>query len=220
MSDTRDESPDERYDRNMNELLQELRVALPGVQVLFAFLLTVPFAQRFGQVTEFQTYVYFVTLLCSCVATAFFIAPTAYHRLNFRQGDKGHIVDMASRLAIMGLVALALATLLDFLVAFGIALLAFWTESTSSIALIYDRLVMLLGGMLLPLGAFPPVVGAVAAALPFSALVYGPASLALGGPDVSFWSLAARQAITLALAGAAVWALYRAALRRVNANGG
>src|SRR5688500_9823813 len=93
----------------MSELLQELRVALPGVQVLFAFLLTVPFAQRFGQVTEFQTHVYFGTLLCSAVASAFFIAPTAYHRLNFRQHDKKHIVEMASRFTILGLVALALA---------------------------------------------------------------------------------------------------------------
>ena len=107
--DTRDETPDEKYDRNMSELLQELRVALPGVQVLFAFLLTVPFAQGFKQVTEFQTHVYFVTLLCSAAASAFFIAPTAYHRLNFRQGDKRHIVEVASRLTVLGMVALALA---------------------------------------------------------------------------------------------------------------
>lgn len=107
--DTRDESPDERYDRNMSELLQELRVALPGVQVLFAFLLTVPFAQGFRQVTEFQTLVYFVTLLCSAAASAFFIAPTAYHRLNFRQGDKRHIVEVASRLTVLGMAALAFA---------------------------------------------------------------------------------------------------------------
>jgi membrane-bound acyltransferase YfiQ involved in biofilm formation len=109
MTDTRDESPDERYDRNMNELLQELRVALPGVQVLFAFLLTVVFTQRFDRVTEFQTHLYVVTLLCSAVASACFIAPTAYHRLNFRQGDKRHIVDTASRFAVLGLVALAIA---------------------------------------------------------------------------------------------------------------
>jgi membrane-bound acyltransferase YfiQ involved in biofilm formation len=107
--DTRDETPDERYDRNMSELLQELRVALPGVQVLFAFLLTVPFAQRFDEVTEFQTQVYFVTLLCSAAASAFFIAPTAYHRLNFRRHDKEHIVEVASRLAVLGVVALMLA---------------------------------------------------------------------------------------------------------------
>jgi len=109
VNDTRHETPDERYDRNMAELLQELRVALPGVQVLFAFLLTVVFAQRFDSVTEFQTHVYFATLLCSAAASAFFIAPTAYHRLNFRQRDKRHIVEVASRLTIMGLISLALA---------------------------------------------------------------------------------------------------------------
>ena len=105
----RNETPHERLDRNLTELVGELRVALPGVQVLFAFLLTVVFAQGFQKVTEFQTHVYFVTLLCSACASAFFIAPTAYHRLNFRQRDKKHIVEMASRFTIMGLVALALA---------------------------------------------------------------------------------------------------------------
>jgi hypothetical protein len=109
VTDTRHETPDERYDRNLSELLQELRVALPGVQVLFAFLLTVPFAQRFSDVTQFQTHVYFATLLCSAATSAFFIAPTAYHRLNFRRRDKEHIVAMAGRFTIMGLIALALA---------------------------------------------------------------------------------------------------------------
>ena len=111
MTDDRDESPAERYDRNMSELLQELRVALPGVQVLFAFLLTVPFAQGFDRVTDFQKQVYFATLLCSAAASAFFIAPTAYHRLNFRRRDKRHIVETASALTILGLIALALAIL-------------------------------------------------------------------------------------------------------------
>lgn len=106
----RDETTAERADRNMGELLQELRVALPGVQVLFAFLLTVPFAQRFVDgVTPFQEKAYFVTLLCSAVASAFLTAPAAYHRLNFARGDKPHVVAVASRLATVGLVALAFA---------------------------------------------------------------------------------------------------------------
>jgi membrane-bound acyltransferase YfiQ involved in biofilm formation len=105
----RDETPDERADRNMSELLQELRVALPGVQVLFAFLLAVPFQQRFAQVTPFQEKTYFVVLLLSAAATAFLIAPSAYHRLNFAQGDKPHIVKVASRLSVIGLALLALA---------------------------------------------------------------------------------------------------------------
>jgi hypothetical protein len=107
--DSRNETPDERADRNMNELLQELRVALPGVQVLFAFLLAVPFQQRFGQVTEFQKDVYFATLLLSAIATALLISPSAYHRLNFRRRDKEYIVNIASRAAVAGLAALALA---------------------------------------------------------------------------------------------------------------
>ena len=103
------ESEKERLDRNLVELLHELRVAITGVQVLFAFLLTVAFTQRFTEVTEFQTHLYVVTLLCSAVASACFIAPTAYHRLNFRRGDKRHIVDTASRFAVLGLIALAVA---------------------------------------------------------------------------------------------------------------
>ena len=109
MDDGRDETPNERADRNLAELLQELRVALPGVQVLFAFLLTVPFQQRFGDVTTFQRDVYVFTLLASALTTALLIAPTAYHRLNFRRGDKAHIVQVSSMLMIAGLVALSLA---------------------------------------------------------------------------------------------------------------
>ena len=105
----RDETPEEKADRNLNELLQELRVALPGVQVLFAFLLTVPFAQGFRRVTEFQEHTYFVTLLLSAVATGLLMAPTAYHRLNFRKRDKTHIVEVSSRLAILGMAVLAVA---------------------------------------------------------------------------------------------------------------
>ena len=105
----RDETPVERADRNMGELLQELRVALPGVQVLFAFLLAVPFQQRFQDVTTFQRQTYFVVLLLSAAATAFLIAPSAYHRLNFAQGDKPHIVVVANRLSVIGLVLLAFA---------------------------------------------------------------------------------------------------------------
>src|SRR5688500_18592977 len=107
--DGRNESPNERADRNLAELLQELRVALPGVQVLFAFLLTVPFQQRFADVTTFQRDVYVFTLLFSALTTALLIAPTAYHRLNFRQGDKEHIVQVSSALTVAGLVALSFA---------------------------------------------------------------------------------------------------------------
>jgi hypothetical protein len=119
--DGRDETEKERLDRNMTELVGELRVALPGVQVLFAFLLTVPFNQRFGEVTDFQKTVYLVTLLSTAVSTALLLAPSALHRIEFRQDDKRHIVWMANRYAIAGfavlLVAISGAVLLvtDFL---------------------------------------------------------------------------------------------------------
>jgi hypothetical protein len=109
MEAERDETPFERADRNLAELLGELRVALPGVQVLFAFLLVVPFSEGFARVTEFQQSIYFATLLCSAAASAMLIAPTAYHRINFRQQDKIHIVLVSNRLALAGLAALALA---------------------------------------------------------------------------------------------------------------
>lgn len=91
------------------ELLQELRVALPGVQVLFGFLLVVPFSARWGEVTSFQQDLYFACLLCAAAATAFLIAPTAIHRLDFEQGDKPLIVQISNVLAIIGLTFLALA---------------------------------------------------------------------------------------------------------------
>jgi len=105
----RKETPLERADRNLEELLQELRVALPGVQVLFAFLLTVPFNQRFEQVTNFQRDVYFGTLICTAITSGLLIAPSAYHRILFRTDDKEHIVVVANRLAIAGFAFLVLA---------------------------------------------------------------------------------------------------------------
>lgn len=83
-----DETELERLDRNLGELLQELRVALPGVQVLFGFLLTVPFAQGFQKTTSFQRDVYFVTLMCAAASSALLIATTAYHRIVFRRGQR------------------------------------------------------------------------------------------------------------------------------------
>jgi hypothetical protein len=105
----REESEGERLDRNLGELLQELRVALPGVQVLFAFLLAVPFQQNFTEITPFQERVYFATLLCTAISAVLLISPTAYHRLNFRQQNKEELVLVSNRLAIAGMVFLALA---------------------------------------------------------------------------------------------------------------
>jgi hypothetical protein len=105
----RGEAEQERLNRRLMELLNEIRVAMPGVQVLFGFLLAVPFQQRFAEVTAFQRDVYFFTLVASAVATALFIAPTAYHRMMFGEGDRAHIIRVGTRLLILGLVALALA---------------------------------------------------------------------------------------------------------------
>jgi hypothetical protein len=103
------ESKDERLDRELIELLNELRVALPGVQVLFAFLLAVPFTQRFERLTAVQEDVFFAAFLCTAVATALLIAPSAYHRLRWREHDKEHMLRMSNRLAIAGTVFLAAA---------------------------------------------------------------------------------------------------------------
>jgi membrane-bound acyltransferase YfiQ involved in biofilm formation len=105
----REETEDERLDRNLSELLQELRVALPGVQVLFAFLLAVPFQQNFSEITSFQEKVYFATLLCTAISAALLISPTAYHRLTFHLQQKRELIFLSNRLAIAGLGSLALA---------------------------------------------------------------------------------------------------------------
>jgi hypothetical protein len=105
----RDETAIERADRNLSELLQELRVALPGVQVLFAFLLTVPFTQRFRELTDFQENLYFAILLCIAAATAFLVAPTVAHRILFRRQQKEYLVTVANRLALVGLFLMAVA---------------------------------------------------------------------------------------------------------------
>jgi hypothetical protein len=105
-----DRSPEEvKRDRQMAELLQELRIALPGVQILFAFLLTVPFAQGFQKVTSFQRGLFFAVLLMTAASTACFIAPTATHRLRFHQKDRAYIIESSNRLLIGGLVFLAAA---------------------------------------------------------------------------------------------------------------
>jgi membrane-bound acyltransferase YfiQ involved in biofilm formation len=105
----RSEDEQDRLNRQMMELLNELRVAMPGVQVLFGFLLTVPFQQRFQRVNEFQETVYFVTLIAAAAATAFLIAPSAYHRLMLEQHDKPNIIHIGSGQMIAGLCALAIA---------------------------------------------------------------------------------------------------------------
>jgi hypothetical protein len=103
------ETRHERINRELIELLNELRVALPGVQFLFAFLLIVPFQQTIDRTTDFQRDVHYVSLLSAAVATALLIAPAAQHRVLFRQQDKEGLLRRSNRLAFGGLMALALA---------------------------------------------------------------------------------------------------------------
>jgi hypothetical protein len=105
----RDETQLERCDRNLVELLQEVRVVQTGVQVLFAFLLTAPLAPRFPELTDFQRLTYFATLLVAGAAAVLLIAPTAYHRILFRLGDKEHLVNVANRFTLAGLTCVALS---------------------------------------------------------------------------------------------------------------
>ena len=111
-----DETKEERLDRELIELLNELRVVLPGVQVLFAFLLAVPFTQRFERVTELQRDVFTVSLVCTALGTAFLIAPSSFHRIRFRKHDKEQLIRTGNRLAIAGTALLAVAMSTAFFV--------------------------------------------------------------------------------------------------------
>ena len=108
-SPLRNETEAERYDRNFSELLQELRVVQTGAQLLFAFLLTVAFSNRFAAETERVRGVYVATLLLTTLATGLLIAPAAYHRHHFRRGLKGEVVQVGHLLAQAGIATLALA---------------------------------------------------------------------------------------------------------------
>jgi hypothetical protein len=103
------ETHKERVDRELLELLNELRVALPGVQFLFAFLLIVPFQQTIDRTTDFQRDVYFVALAAAAIATVLLIAPAAQHRVLFRQAEKEGLLRRSNRSAFLGLLALAVA---------------------------------------------------------------------------------------------------------------
>jgi hypothetical protein len=133
---------EDKRDRQMLELLNELRVALPGVQILFAFLLTVPFAQGFQRVTSTQKTLFYATLLSTALSTICLIAPSATHRLRFHQSDRAYVIETANTYTIAGLaflgiaVVLAITTVTDFLydswivyaapAAVGAVLVTFW----------------------------------------------------------------------------------------------
>ena len=97
-----------KRDRELIELLNELRVVLPGVQVLFAFLLTVPFTQAFPKLSTLERNAYFVAFVCSAAASALLIAPSAFHRIRFRDRDKEQMLQISNKLTIAGMVLLAI----------------------------------------------------------------------------------------------------------------
>jgi hypothetical protein len=105
----RHETEQERIDRNLGDLLQELRVAFPGIQFLFAFLLVVPFQQGWETVDGAEKHVYYVALLLTAISSICFIAPTARHRLRFREGDLRWVVESSNRLMVVGLISLGAA---------------------------------------------------------------------------------------------------------------
>jgi hypothetical protein len=106
----REETEDERADRNWNELLQELRVTQTGVQILTGFLLTLPFTDRFADLDAVQRWAYLAVLCGSVLATGLIIAPVAFHRVLFRHGERPWLVAAANAAARAGLVSLALTT--------------------------------------------------------------------------------------------------------------
>jgi len=110
------ESPKARHDRELIELLNELRVALPGVQVLFAFLLAVPFSRGWLEVTQFEKVAFFVSLIATAMSSALLIAVPSFHRLRFRVEDKEHIVKLGNTLSIAGFFFLAVAMVASLVV--------------------------------------------------------------------------------------------------------
>ncbi|HEX8304954.1 MAG TPA: DUF6328 family protein [Jatrophihabitans sp.] len=117
-SDPRDESEADRLDRNYGELLQELRVAETGVQILFAFMLSIAFQQRFQTLDDVQRTIYVITLLFCTLSIALLVAPVAFHRLTFRQGLKDELVQITNALALAGTSFLLLAVLSGVLLIF------------------------------------------------------------------------------------------------------
>jgi hypothetical protein len=128
------ESKGERLDRELMELLQELRVMLPGVQVLLAFLLTAPFQQRFAQLPGSLRNAFFASIVCATLATALLIAPSAQHRLRWRAGEKERLLRIGNQMALWGTVFLAAAIVLALYVVTNVLFtseLALWTAAAA-----------------------------------------------------------------------------------------
>jgi hypothetical protein len=138
MADAKDkgkegESEGERIDRELIELLNELRVALPGVQVLFAFLLTVPFAQGFTSTSQFERDLFFGILCTTAISAALLIAPSAWHRLHFRKADKEHLLKTSNGLTIAGLAFLAVSMIGAVVLIADVVFRETWLTLTSAV---------------------------------------------------------------------------------------
>lgn len=135
--DSPKESKKERIDRELLELLQELRVAIPGVQVLFAFLLTIPFSQGFSKLNGTERGFFGLCLILAALATALLIAPTSSHRLNFRAGNKEWLLAYSNRLAIAGLLLLALAICVSMFVALAVVFESSWAVGIPTLTAVW-----------------------------------------------------------------------------------
>jgi hypothetical protein len=137
--DDRGERPPERADRNMIEMLQELRVAQTGVQILFAFLLSLSFTERFASIDGFQRWTYVTTLLLTALTTGLLVAPAAIHRMLFGRGVKAITVRIGHRLFVAGLAALALTLVGAVLLVLDVAVgrsFAFWASGSVGVMLV------------------------------------------------------------------------------------
>ena len=123
----------EDLNRELIELLNELRVVLPGVQVLFAFLLAVPFSNGWKQVTDLQRDVFFLAFIATAIASILLIAPSSYHRLRWREGDKEHMLETSNRLAIAGTAFLALGMTAAVFLITDILFKASWAALTTAL---------------------------------------------------------------------------------------
>lgn len=129
------ESQKERIDRELIELLNELRVALPGVQTLFAFLLILPFSNGWKRTSEFERDVYVFAVLATALSALLLIAPSAQHRLEFRAGDKEHLLRQANTLAVAGIAALAVAMSAVLFLIVDVVLSGDWAVAVAAVAL-------------------------------------------------------------------------------------
>ena len=121
------ESPKERVDRELRELLEEIRVALPGVEILLGFLLVLPFTERFSTLSQLDRGVYLASFLIAAMANTLFMAPTAHHRLGFRRIDKEDLLRRSNRRILCGLALLAVAVSLAAYVVSSVVVGAPWS---------------------------------------------------------------------------------------------